>query len=364
MDAHDRVTLEFVECHDVLRCNHRSLFSPGQAPEPYRREAPCERMSETSPRVLIIRLDAIGDALSLTPMLAALADRTIPVDLVLRAQNAAVFSSRAARKIYEAPFALRSSTSENRELIDAFGDRLRANAYTHVLVATEDPGGYRLARATQAPQRVGFVNGWGKPLKTLWAKSILTQTIYRSAGLDARAPHESTVAFELARSLVGSAVPTRDSARLRPFVLEREPQPDARIAMQITDKWERLGIAFDDVRELVTRLQAQMPTRFIASHSERAFADRIRAECGIGIDIFDALEPWKEAIAAARALIAPDSGALHVAGMTGTPTIAVFPPMPHFDWQVARWSPWAAPHRIIKAERGWPEVVLESARRI
>jgi ADP-heptose:LPS heptosyltransferase len=311
-------------------------------------------MPESSPLVLIIRLDAIGDALALTPMLAAFRAADVPVDVVLRAQNAEVFSSRAARRIYEAPFAMRSNARENLAAIDEFGATLRENRYTHVLVATEDPGGYRLARAIGAPNRIGFVNGWGKPFKTLWAKTILTQTVFRAAGLDARAPHECEVAFALARTLLGDARPTHDATRLRPLVLESAPNADPRVAMQITDKWERLEIAFTDVVELATQLRARGPVRFFAATAERAYADRFSQSAGVDVEFFNALEPWKEAIAAARALVAPDSGALHVAGMTGTPTVAIFPPIREFELQTARWSPWAAPYRIVKAEPGWP----------
>lgn len=311
-------------------------------------------MHDTSPRVLIIRLDAIGDALALTPLLAALAERAIPVDLVMRAQNAGIFSARAVRRVYAAPFQLRSDTRENRAAIEAFGASLQPERYTHVLVATEDASGYRLARATRAPNRIGFVNGWGKPFKTLWAMTQLTHLVHRSAGLDSRAPHESAVLFELGRTLLGDAMPTRDLARLRPLVLDTEPVADPRVALQITDKWERLGISFETIVQLIELLRVNGPLRCIAAGTERAYTERVAAATGIAIETFDELEPWKDAIAGARALVAPDSGALHVAGMTGTPTVAVFPPIADFELQTARWTPWAAPSRVIKAVGDWP----------
>ena len=313
-------------------------------------------MAHISPSVLLIRLDAVGDALALAPLLAALREREVPVDLVLTERNRDALASAAARRRYVAPFALRDGSKINRAVISAFGSELRANDYTHVLVATEDPGGYRLARATRAKYRVGFENGWGKPLKTLWIRSLLTKTIVRTAGLDANAPHECEVLFALGASLLDSgAVPTHDHARLRPMVLDREPAPDARVAFQVTDKWERLGIAFDDV--VACALGISNP-RFIASSSERAYAERFANAASATVEFFDRLEPWKEAVASARALVAPDSGALHIAGMTGIPTVAVFPPQPNLALQTARWHPWAAPYRIVEALPRWPERAL------
>lgn len=317
-------------------------------------------MAHISPSVLLIRLDAVGDALALAPLLAALREREVPVDLVLTERNRDAPAAAAARRRYVAPFSLRDESKINRSVISAFGSELRGNDYTHVLVATEDPGGYRLARATRAKHRIGFENGWGKPLKTLWIRSLLTKTIVRTAGLDESAPHECEVLFALGASLLEpGSVPTHDLAQLRPMVLDREPAPDTRVAFQVTDKWERLGIAFDDV---VAGARAIPGARFIASSSERGYAERFATATDASIDFFDTLEPWKEAIASARALVAPDSGALHVAGMTGTPTVAIFPPQPNLALQTARWHPWAAPYRITEAQTGWSTRVAKALK--
>jgi len=310
-------------------------------------------MPQDSPSVLIIRLDAIGDALALSPLLAAFGERAIPVDLVMCPGNAGIFSPAAARHVAVAPFDLRSGDPKNLERIDAFGEELSRPGYTHVLVATEDPGGYRLAGATRAPSRIGFSNGWGKPLKALWMRRFLTTTLYRAAGLDPRAPHECEVLFALGKPLLGDALPTRDATRLRPLVIAREPSKHDRMTMQITDKWERLGIATGDVARMAQHVAA-FEGRFIASSAEGAYADKIEAAAGVRIERFDELDPWKNAIAEATALVAPDSGAMHVAGTIGTPVVAIFPASSQFDLQVARWSPWAAPHRVVKAEGDWP----------
>jgi ADP-heptose:LPS heptosyltransferase len=311
-------------------------------------------MPKGSPSVLIIRLDAIGDALALTPLLAALNRRDVPADVVLGPVNAGIFASRAARRIITAEFALRSSTRSNVTAIHRLGSELRPHGYTHVLVATEDPGGYRLAAAIGAPVRIGFADFLGKPLKALWSRRLLTSTIYRSAGLDPRAPHECEVLFALAGSLLGKERATRDPAALRPLVLEHDPAPDERVAVQITDKWERLGISQRDVVDLIARAGAFGALHLLSARREMRYADEIAAITGLPIDYFDDLEPWKTAIGAATAIITPDSGALHVAGMVGTPVVAIFPTQRAYALHVARWAPWAAPHRIVRADRDWP----------
>jgi ADP-heptose:LPS heptosyltransferase len=311
-------------------------------------------MPESSPSVLIIRLDAIGDALALTPLLAALRADAIPVDVVLRRGNAGVFASRAARRIVIGDFNLRSSDRATIDAIEALGRELQTQHYSHVLVATEDPGGYRLARATGAPVRIGFTHAWGKPFKTLWTQRFLTRSIHRSAGEDRRRPHECEVLFRLAAPLLGEQEPTRNLERLRPLILEAEPPPDERVAVQITDKWERLGMGFDCVVELVHRIAELAPVRLLGARTEAAYTERITLATATAVESFADLAPWKGAIGAATALVTPDSGALHVAGMVGTPVVAVFPPSRDFTSRVARWAPWASSYRIVQAGDGWP----------
>ncbi len=317
-------------------------------------------MPEVSPSVLIIRLDAIGDALALTPLLAAFRRHAFSVDVVLQPENADVFSTLAAREIVIARFALRSSARSNLAAIEKLGEGLQRRAYSHVLVATEDPGGYRLAAAVGAPVRVGFVNAGGKPLKNFWTARLLTHTIARSAGLDLSAPHECQVLFELGAPLLRGEGPTRDLADLRPLVLEREPEPDDRIAIQITDKWERLGVDIADVVDLIRRAGEYGDLHLLSSQREAPYAQRIADATGHAVSFFAELAPWKSAIAAATAVVTPDSGALHVAGMTGTPVVAIFAPQRQYALQVARWAPWAAPHRIVQSLDGWPARATEA----
>lgn len=317
-------------------------------------------MPELSPSVLIIRLDAIGDALALTPLLAAFRRRAIPVDIVLRPENSGIFSTRAARDIVIATFALRSMARSNVVAIEKLADELRRRAYTHVLVATEDPGGYRLAEQIGAPERIGFVNTRGKPLKRLWAQRLLTQVVLRTAGLDPKAPHECEVLFQLGSPLLSGERPTRDRDELRPLVLEREPDPEESVAIQITNKWERLGMTIAGVVDLIRRVGAYGAPRLLSAQSEASYAQRIAVETGLDVNFFAELDPWKSAIAAATAIVTPDSGALHVAGMIGTPVVAVFPAQRGFALQVARWAPWAAPHRIVQSGEGWPARATEA----
>lgn len=309
--------------------------------------------------MLIVRLDAVGDALTAVPLIAALRRRGMRVGVVLRTVNAHVYAERACDRVHVAT-----------DGPEALAPEIRAERYDYALIATEKPEAYRLAYGAGVPQRVGFENGWGKPLKTLWVRRMCTRTVFRTAGLDPRAPHECEVVFSLARWILPEVQAPRDSQLLRPLVIDEEPEPDRRIAMQITDKWQRLGASLDDVAALAKRLVSGYEVRFFGAMREREYASNFTAATGYAVEFFEDLRPWKSAIAAAHAIVAPDSGAAHVAGMTGTPVVACFA-AEHFALQSSRWSPWAAPHRIVKMEGPWPIVaddavgeLLTGSRRI
>jgi ADP-heptose:LPS heptosyltransferase len=301
-----------------------------------------------SPSVLIVRLDAIGDALTAVPLIAALRARGMRVGAVLRTANAQVYAQQACDRIHVANGAPEALAAE-----------IHAEQYDCALIATEKPAAYRLAYDARVPQRIGFENGWGKPLKTLWIRRMCTRTVFRTAGLDPRAPHECDVVFSLARSILPDVQAPRDAAVLRPLVIDEEPAPDPRIAMQISDKWERLGAPLETVVELARRLNDFGGGRFLSAAAEAAYASRFSAQSGFEVEYFEQLGPWKSAIASARAILAPDSGAAHVAGMTGTPVAVCFEPT-HFALQTARWSPWAAPYRAVKIEGAWPIVAVDA----
>lgn len=314
-----------------------------------------------SSSALIVRLDALGDTLALAPLLLALREATVPIDLVLSPTARDLFAPVAYRHAYIAPFGQRDESAANRAAIAAFADDLRQKHYSHVLVATEDPAGYRLAAALRAPHRIGFQNGWGKPLKTLWVRSLLTQAIYRSAGLDPRAPHECEVLFSLGASLLApGARPARDPQRLRPLILARETAPPQGIALQLTSKWERLGMTVAQVRSFLDRANERFGTiRLLAPLAERAQISSL-ADGLAGIEWFAELQPWIAAIAESEILVAPDSGAIHVAGMLGTPCIAVFQDSPDFELQRVRWRPWAAPSSLVRGDGSWDSAAADA----
>ncbi len=292
--------------------------------------------------MLIVRFDAIGDALVTVPLIAALRSAGLRVGAVLTPANADVFSRVALDRVH-----LPGPT---------LADELRAQGYGAALIPSEEPVAYSVAKGAGIPERVGFENGLlAKPFKTLWIRSQCTRTVYRNASLDPRGLHECEIVFSLAHHLLGAQRAPRDPAQLRALVIDELPQRDPRVAFQVTSKWERLGAQPEQVAEAARLAAAQCELRCIGAKAEAPYIADFTRRSGMNVEQFDALTPWKSAIAAAAGLLAPDSGATHVAGMTGTPAIVCFG-SPGFELQVARWKPWAAASTAIDlSDNQWPK---------
>jgi ADP-heptose:LPS heptosyltransferase len=163
-------------------------------------------------RVLLVRLDGIGDALVCTPLLEALRAAGHEVGIALSDRNAGIF----VRDAFVATHVL--------ERIPWRGCRARADAeiaeahYDVALIASEEPEAYALARGIR--ERVGFTTGWAKPLKSIWARARLTRGVRRAATVARSRVHEVLTMFGLGAGLVAGE-PSGDARALRLWVARR-----------------------------------------------------------------------------------------------------------------------------------------------
>ncbi|MBV8151052.1 MAG: glycosyltransferase family 9 protein [Candidatus Eremiobacteraeota bacterium] len=313
-------------------------------------------------RILIVRLDGIGDALACTPLVAALRDADHSLGIALTTRNASIF----ARETFAWTHVLARNPwpkhGHARADVERTMAECRAIGYDCALVASEEVDAYSLARAC-ARRRVGFVNAWEKPLKTLLVRRLLDRALTRPASAARAKEHEVVTLFRLGDGLHAESGPTRDPRRLAPLVVDavtfdlaarRSSGPY--LAVQLTPKWAALGITHERLAGIVRGLRARAPIRVLCSEAESA---QLHAIAGVlesdvaGIDgtVFsgeEGMRAWKRAIADAAVLISPDTGASNLAGMIGTPCVAVFPSGRLGAARMRRWAPWAGPSVAIQ----------------
>jgi hypothetical protein len=299
-------------------------------------------------RVLLVRLDGIGDAAVCVPLIAALREAGHEVGVALTTRNAGLFAPSAilAEHVLERiPWPAHGSTPESTARARA---EIAAQCYDVALIASEEPEAFALAQGIR--ERVGFTTGIARPLKNLWVRANTTRTVSRSQRVGGEDSHEVEVLYRLGVGLVRSEKPPSDLARLRTVLLE---EPDVfdlgplgevtNIIVQTGPKWATSGVAAETQRAVFERLAPY--AMFFAASGEAA---AVRELTGLEPRTFPSARAWVEAMNRGGTVVTVDTGAAHVAGMLSGSVIDIFPDA-NFEAQVRRWRPWASPHRVFRA---------------
>lgn len=222
----------------------------------------------------------------------------------------------------------------------------RERRYDIALIASEEPQAYSFARACGIPARIGFHNGWQKPVKSWWVRRQITRAVYRPATLELQPSHECTTLFELGADLHAETSPSTDLTRLRPLILGREFERGATKVLQLTAKWLAAERPLPWVVSWLAPMVQYAGWQIVAAQSERDALAPLIERLGATVEFFEHIADWKATLAAARILVTPDTGAAHVAGMIGTPVVDLFESA-NFERCAMRWRPWAAQSRLL-----------------
>jgi ADP-heptose:LPS heptosyltransferase len=303
-------------------------------------------------RVLLVRLDGVGDAAVCTPLLAGLRAAGHDVGVALTTRNAGIFAPDAivAEHVLERiPWPAHGSTAESNARARA---EIAAMRYDVALIASEEPEAYALA--APIPVRRGFTTGWARPLKTLWVRSKLTRAVDRSQRVGGEDEHEAEVLYRLGAGLVREPRAPTERAALREVLIgvdlpahapnDAPARAPAGIVLQAGPKWRAVGVPDDVQRAIVERL-APNGLRVVAGPGE---AEDVRAATGVAPETFGDLRAWMRALDEATVVVTVDTGAAHVAGMLGRSVVDVFPDE-HFEAHVRRWRPWVSAYRAFRA---------------
>jgi ADP-heptose:LPS heptosyltransferase len=297
-------------------------------------------------KVLLVRADGIGDALACAPLVAALRDGGHTVGAVLGTGNRDIFAPRTFEAVHvleRIPWPRHGSTPQSRHAALA---EVRAAQYDVALIASEEIEAFAFARDAGIPERAGFVNGFEKPLKTLHVRALLTRAIVRPASATRVREHEVETLFRLGAALTGESAATTDPERLRPLILEEPVTSSGSIVLQVSRKLAGDGLDIATYVALARELAGRGERVIALGDDGEAVAEVARAGSAEARSGLLAAQ-WKAAIAGARAIVTPDSGAAHVAGMLGVPCVDCFPARAATAHDVVRWRPWLPPYRTV-----------------
>jgi heptosyltransferase-3 len=307
-------------------------------------------------KILLIRLRLIGDVVFTTPLIRAV-KRAFPgahLSYLVERESAAVVAGNTS--IDELMIVPR--TRGWRRIHDdlRLARRLRRARFDVVIDLHGGPRSSWLARATGAPQRIGYdIPG---------RRWLYTRTVHRSETLQPR--HSVLNQWDLLEAVEGWPGGRPDPAR---DAVEMPLDPSA--AARIAGRLEAAGVhdhhalivvhvsAGNPFRRwpeaafvrLITALAAAAPDRRLVLSSgpaDRSAAARIARAARAALDVepsarilefgeFDLAE-LRALVARSRLFIGGDTGPLHIAATTATPIVGIFGPT-----LTERSAPWRSP---------------------
>jgi ADP-heptose:LPS heptosyltransferase len=312
-------------------------------------------------KILIVRVDRVGDIVLSTPALRALR-RALPeakIDYLVQAKYARLLDS------YEG-----WNEVVRWEDIDDAGERgrlaalLRARGYDAAVIGSTAPAGYRVAREAGIPIRVGWkTKGFGHTL---------------SAGFDddrgARDRHQVENNVKLLAPLgvfdPAPEFPFRATAtgrrQVEAFLAKAGIAPDEKVLVlhpgSFTPRVRWAPERFAEVAVLAAR-HGMRTVLLGAGPVERALVESISGSCGdapgpgggaapvAAVDAFD-LEGLPAFLNFAHVVVGNSTGPLHIAASAGAWTIGIFGSRYPLD-RHELWSPWG-PRGAVVETRGRP----------
>lgn len=313
-------------------------------------------------KILLLKMDHIGDALWSFPAIRALrtAYPAAKIDML-----STPYLAEAFRQVADLSQVIEYDTKLSLSSRWGIIQRLRRQAYDVAFVFGPVDKINHLAFLSGARERIGYAYQ-GSLLRTVTRPLFLTRSFPHPADAAARAgrplPHEVPSMLGLLEKY-GTPVPENPSLF---FPVSTAAREDARARLQklrpgcrqfavlhLCSKSFQHGWNAPAFAVLAERLQRLCPeTGWVvtAGPAEEPFLPEYReALSGIGVPVVTGLQLTDMAalLSQVRLLVSWDTGVVHLADAVGTPAVDIFPDK-SFAYCVQRWGPWGKNAAVVE----------------
>jgi ADP-heptose:LPS heptosyltransferase len=307
-------------------------------------------------RILLIKMDHIGDALWSFPAIHALrlAFPSAAIDILCTPYLAEAF-----RRLEDLDQVIEYDSGASLTEKQAILRKLRNPTYSVAIVLGPVDKVNHLAFLSRAQERIGYAYA-GNWVRAVTGRLFLTGRFPHPADVAGKAglplPHEVKALLALVKK-TGAAAPddpelffpltSEEKASAAAYLQQLLPGKTAFAALHLCAKSFRHGWTEEAFCGLAAKLQTTLPdTGWIvtAGPAEEPYLDSYReALAGAGIPVVSGLNLGGMAalLAEMRLLVSWDTGVVHLATAVGTPVVDIFPDK-DFEYCVQRWGPWGA----------------------
>ena len=314
-------------------------------------------------KVLVIRLDALGDGILTTPLISTIRKNwpESVIDVLCTPYTRPLFS-RCPGVNQAIPF--RGGTMiENYSFFRKIGQ----NFYDLVLTASPTQNSYLATRLAKAPHRVGVIYR-ERPLVALAQSlyNIFTDPVYtsprKSADEGRPIPHEVKQVLSLCGPLGITdldqklyLIPDTDEKEqavklFKKWKIDGKPV----FCVHLSHKWVRARWEESHVNRLIDSLEKSVngsavlaiygpAEKDLGRRMRETFKNRpgIRCEGGMSIGT------WAAVMAKCQVAVTPDTSAIHVAAAMKVPVAAVYS-VDDFELNSQKFAPWQVPNLVIR----------------
>ncbi len=275
-------------------------------------------------RVLVTRLQYLGDVILTLPVLHALKDRfpEAPIDYLARSPGADVLAGEPlVSRVIKVPAkgaGVRAWTALVRDL--------RRREYAVAIDLYSNPRSALLTWLSGAGMRIG---GARRVRKNLYTHAIKVPGGVRSA-IDHHFYHlrPLDISANPTKPALNPTRPEREAARDKLRSLGLDPDVDKVVGIHPGGKWEVKRWPVESFVALARRIAGVLGARIavIVGPGEEGYQNAVRERLGAGATYLPVL-PVREAaavVAALDAMVVADGGLMHVSVAVGTPTVGIF----------------------------------------
>lgn len=335
-------------------------------------------------KILLTRLDHMGDAILMTPMLDALVRRHPEAEItcLVSSRTFPVFQ-HDPRITHLVTFDLHgASRAEKRQM----ASWVRQQGFDLVISLTEKFWAAMWSLYSGAPVRIGFDAGIYQPLQMLWRLPAFNHRI--------RTENDPSVAspFHEVQRYMRLLEPLGISEEAGPLVVHTDPASAAWAGAQwaalnlpaeaipvgfhfmeqwISDGWSE-ALQGDIIRSLLA-LDPRMVVIGTAGPGEVGLMKKMAGTLPLErFHLFQGMtfSQWVELVRHLRAYISYETGSAHIGAAAGIPTLMVFPDR-WFAHRSTRWHPWGVPYRVIQrplpetaAAARFPQALVDTLREL